>query len=243
MTPAISFVIPAWNEEALIGGTLERLRDAADRLGEEYEVIVVDDASTDRTAEIARERGAEVVRVEKRQIAAVRNAGAAVARGRFLFFVDADTHVPAETLAAAWAELAAGAVGGGALLAFEGRIPWLFRVYILCFMAMWRPLRVATGCFLFARRDAFEAAGRWDERYFAGEELYLSRAMKRQGRFVIVRPAVISSGRKARLLRFRDLIRLLWRGIRHGPKILRQRAGLEVWYESRREAPEESDPS
>jgi glycosyltransferase involved in cell wall biosynthesis len=235
MAVEISFVMPAWNEEALIGHTLDRLRAAADALGETYEVIVVDDASTDRTAAIAQERGAQVVPVEKRQIAAVRNAGAAVARGRHLFFVDADTVVPAETLALAWRALGEGAIGGGARFVLEGRIPWPARIYIICFMAVWRPMRVATGCFLFARRDAFEAAGGWDERYFAGEELYLSRALKRQGRFVIVRHPVISSGRKARLLALRDVLRLTWRALRHGPRTLRQREGLEAWYVSLRE--------
>jgi len=237
MPPEISFIVPAWNEEALIGGALRTLRTSADALGESYEIIVVDDASTDRTAEIARENGAEVIRVEKRQIAAVRNAGAAVARGRFLFFVDADTHVPAETLAGAWSALGEGAVGGGSRVALEGKIPFPVSLYLAIFMAVWNLARYAAGCFAFARREDFAAIGGWDEAYFAGEEMYLSLALKERGRFVIVRHPVISSGRKARLFTARELARLLLRAMIGGPKVWRRREGLEVWYESRREEP------
>ena len=63
------------------------------RAGEPYEVIVVVDASTDRTHEIALRHGARVVPVNFRQIAATRNAGGRSAVGELLFFVDADTVV------------------------------------------------------------------------------------------------------------------------------------------------------
>src|SRR5688572_19307503 len=114
----ISFVIPAHNEAALLGDTLRILRASADELGEPFEIIVVDDASTDATAEIARNGGARVQRIERRHIAASRNAGAKVARGELLVFVDADTHVPVETLRQALAAIRNGAVGGGSRFRF-----------------------------------------------------------------------------------------------------------------------------
>ena len=215
MPPSISFIIPAWNEEALIGGALGALRASADALGEPYEIIVVDDASTDRTSEIA--------------------------RGRFLFFVDADTLVPPETLVQAMDALREGAIGGGSRFVFEGRIPWHFRVYLFFFMAVWNRLRVAVGCFVFVRREELARVGGWDETYFAGEELYLSRALKRRGKFVIVRHPVLSSGRKARLLRVRDLLRLTARALVRGSRTLKQREGLEAWYVALREPPAEDE--
>ena len=58
----ISFIVPAHNEEALIGRTLAALRDSAECvLNEPYEIVVVDDASTDRTSEIAVNHGARAV--------------------------------------------------------------------------------------------------------------------------------------------------------------------------------------
>ena len=82
----ISFVIPAWNEESVLGPTLEAVRVATRHLAAPSEVIVADDGSTDRTAEIARQHGAQVVTVHHRQISATRNAGAQAAQGDLLIF-------------------------------------------------------------------------------------------------------------------------------------------------------------
>lgn len=87
----ISFIVPAHNEEALIARTLNAIHHAAQATGAKYEIIVVDDASTDATAELAREHGAMVVPVNHRQIARTRNSGGRAARGDRLFFIDADT--------------------------------------------------------------------------------------------------------------------------------------------------------
>ena len=89
----ISFIIPAHNEEQLLGITLASINRSASAAGESFEVIVVDDASTDRTAVIAMEHAARVLSVQHRQIAATRNTGARAARGEVLFFIDADTSV------------------------------------------------------------------------------------------------------------------------------------------------------
>jgi glycosyltransferase involved in cell wall biosynthesis len=109
----ISFIIPAYNEETLLGRTLTALHAAALAQPEPYEVIVADDASTDRTSTIAAEQGARVLQVNHRQIAATRNAGAAVATGELFVFVDADTVVNAEVVRAAERAVRRGAVGGG----------------------------------------------------------------------------------------------------------------------------------
>src|ERR1019366_2792714 len=117
----LSFVIPAHNEERFLAKTLASVRAAATSVGEPFELIVVDDASTDRTASIARSFDAAVIPVRLRHIAAVRNAGAREARGDVLIFVDADTFVPAATLAAGLAALAQGAVGGGARVRLDAK--------------------------------------------------------------------------------------------------------------------------
>jgi glycosyltransferase involved in cell wall biosynthesis len=90
---AFSVVIPAFNEERYLPDTLGAIRRAAAALGEEVEVIVADNGSTDGTAAVARDLGARVVPVEIRCISAVRNQAGAQATGRYLVFVDADDHV------------------------------------------------------------------------------------------------------------------------------------------------------
>ena len=230
----ISLIVPAHNEESLIGDTLRILKAAAVATGEPFEMIVVDDASTDRTAEIARSHAATVVTTSGRQIAASRNAGARVAKGEFLIFVDADTHVPPQTMRAALRALRNGAVGGGARLRADPSTPfWLAKLAIFT-VSMMRLTRWAAGCFFFVRRDAFDKVGGFDERYFATEEIVLSRALKKLGRMVIVSEAVITSGRKGRLYGPWHLFVLGWRLLRGGRAALQRREGLELWYDGRR---------
>lgn len=233
----LSFIIPAYNEEALLGATLDRLIDSAESLGEPYEIIVVDDGSTDSTAEVAVSRGATVVGVKLRQIAAVRNAGAKHATGEYLIFIDADTLVPEPTLFAAFHALRHGAVGGGAAVRFDEHVPMLAHAAGRVVVELFCLLRLAAGCFVFARRDAFDAAGGFDERYFASEEVWLSQALKRQGRFVMLREPVITSGRKIRMHGTIPLLaKMAWLGIR-GPRAVQRREGLDLWYDGRRETP------
>jgi glycosyltransferase involved in cell wall biosynthesis len=97
----LSFIVPAHNEERLLGRTLLAIHAAARALGECYEIVVADDASTDATAAIARAHEAIVVAVSHRQIAATRNAGARQALGDLFFFVDADTLVTRAAVRAA----------------------------------------------------------------------------------------------------------------------------------------------
>ncbi len=87
----LSFIVPAHDEEAAIAATVRAIRAAAASAQAAFEIIVVDDASSDRTAELAAAEGAQVLRIERRQIAAARNAGARAARGDTFVFVDADT--------------------------------------------------------------------------------------------------------------------------------------------------------
>lgn len=100
--PSISVIVPAFDEERCIGDTLDHLRTAAEFLWAHTEtavqILLVDNASTDRTAAIARGLGVTVVREAEHNIAKVRNAGAYAADHDVLVFVDADTLVPSQLL-------------------------------------------------------------------------------------------------------------------------------------------------
>src|SRR5258706_12901411 len=153
----ISFIVPAHNEEAWVGRCVSAIRNGVESLGEPHEIIVVDDGSSDDTAAIARQQGAQVVRVEHRQIAATRNAGARQARGDILFFVDADTLTNAPAIQSALRAIRAGALGGGFVPRFEGWVPWGFRLAKPLFGPAVRPARfLARGTFLFCPRGAFQ---------------------------------------------------------------------------------------
>jgi glycosyltransferase involved in cell wall biosynthesis len=234
----ISFIIPAYNEELLLPRSLSALRAAAEAVGEPHEMIVVDDASADRTAVVAEAYGARVVRVAHRQIAATRNSGARDAKGDVFVFVDADTLVNPAVVRAAVEALRGGAIGGGCELRFDGRLPIWARLLVSSFRPVYRVARMASGSFLFCTRQAFEATGGFDETLFAAEEAAMSRALHRQGRFVVLRETVLTSGRKLRAYSAWEILRLLSRLAFLGRKAVRDRQGLEIWYGARRADPE-----
>lgn len=99
MSLPYSVIVPAYQEADVIG---ECVRAVADQTipRSDYEIIVVDDASTDATIDAAREAGADrVLRIEHGGPAAARNAGLAVAQGDLILFTDADCAPPREWMA------------------------------------------------------------------------------------------------------------------------------------------------
>ena len=235
----VSFVVPAYNEEQLLGPTLESIHSAARDIGEPYEVIVVDDGSTDQTPLVAQQHGARVVAVAHRKISATRNSGAKVALGEFLFFVDADTLVDKQVVQAAIHLMRGGAVGGGAAFKFDGLVPGYARMILPVIVFAFRLAGIATGCFLFCTKSAFEAVGGFDEAYFGAEEIVLSQALRRQGRFKVLRESVTTSGRKLRTFSNREVMTMLLRIARQGPSGVKQRQGMELWYGERRDDPKQ----
>ena len=240
--PVVSFVVPAHNEARLLPRTLASLHAAARILALAHEIIVVDDDSDDGTGAIAQAAGATVATVRHRQIARARNAGARLASGGILVFVDADTTVDACVLRATLAAIAKGAVGGGALLRFDRPLPASGRLAEAALALTMKLTGLAAGACVFCTREAFDAVGGFDETLFATEELTLSRALRRRGPFVILRERVVTSGRKARTHSARELLAPILALVRHGPAARRRRDLLDLWYGGRRDDPREAAP-
>ncbi|MCG3138623.1 MAG: Undecaprenyl-phosphate 4-deoxy-4-formamido-L-arabinose transferase [Phycisphaerae bacterium] len=240
MNPKVSIVVPAYNEAALLPMTLQSIREAIATLDEPAEIIVVDDDSTDATAEVARAGGAVVVPVKCRQISRVRNSGAAAARGEWLIFVDADTQITPEAVQATVRALRNGAAGGGCRVKFDGYVPFYARRILLpVFTRLYFWFKLAAGCYLYCTRAAFEQAGRFDERMYAGEEAALSRALGRVGRFVLLDEMVTTSGRKLRTYSMLEMMWILLRLAIGGQRgaMRKERSVMQVWYGPRRDDP------
>jgi glycosyltransferase involved in cell wall biosynthesis len=231
----ISFIVPAHNEESWVGRSIAAINGAMKVVGEEHEVIVVDDSSTDRTSAVAREAGARVIRVEHRHISAARNAGAREARGNVFFFVDADTLVSPDVIRSALNSIRGGVTAGGCVPRFEGKLPLWWQAVYPFFVLGVRLFRHPGGSCLFCTRGAFESTGGFSELHFAAEDAVFVTALKRQGRFVVLAERVVTSGRNLRAHSFLSIARLLVRLALRGPDGFRDRTGLDFWYRPRRE--------
>jgi glycosyltransferase involved in cell wall biosynthesis len=183
MAPGFSLVIPAHNEEAF----LPRLLDSVDEAMEQYlgsnpiEVLVVDNCSTDSTAEIALARGCHVVREDKRVIAAVRNRGARAARGSVLAFTDADAIIHPETFNVIDRALATGKyVAGATGVKLERVSPGIAMAYMIMVPMVW-VTGMDTGV-VFCHREDFQAVGGYNENRRFAEDVQFLLDMKRLGR-------------------------------------------------------------
>ncbi len=232
----ISFIVPAFNEERELGATLKALVEAGDALAGSYEIVVADDGSTDRTARIALEHGARVITARHRQIAATRNSGAGSARGEIFIFVDADTIVNGNVVQAAIRAIRDGAAGGGAAVTLDEPLPGYGKVIVPLLLKGYMLTGWAAGCFMFCTRQAFEAIGGFDEMLFGSEEITFSKALKQHGPFIMLRESVRSSARKLRIYSGREHLRIIWRFLLRGRKVLYDREAMHMWYDGRREA-------
>ena len=239
----ISVVVPAFNEEKLLGATLRSIRAAAAAfvpLGWACEVIVCDNNSTDGTADIARAEGATVVFEPVNQISRARNTGAARAGGDWLVFVDADSQPGAELFADVAAEIERGdcVAGGSTLRTDDGHFWYGFWMGAWNHLSRWR--RYLAGSFIFCEARAFREVGGFSHELFAAEELDLSlklRKLARQtGRRMVVlhRHPMLTSARKAHLYSMGEHLRFLAKTALLGGRNLKQREACPVWYDGRR---------
>jgi glycosyltransferase involved in cell wall biosynthesis len=229
----ISFIVPAYNEEAELPGTLRAIHTAA--AGYEYEIALVNDGSTDATAAIGEQLGARVISIERRQIAAARNAGARAARGDVFIFVDADTRIGPEHVRGAIDALSQGFSGGSGRLAFDGEIPPWGKVMFHVFSTLYFGLNLGAGALLFTTRENFFAVGGFDEIYFAGEEVFFTIALKRLGKFTLLREPAITSGRKLRMYSGWKIFGGLFSVLFGGQRGVMSRKKLDMWYGGERE--------
>jgi len=179
--PSVSVVIPAYNEERFIGATLRSVRAALK--GIPHEVIVVDNGSSDGTARLAEGEGARVITRPGRTIGAVRNAGARLARGTYLVFIDADV-----TLTRLWRSALPGVIGvleraprtlAGSMCSVPAGASWVERVWFA--PQADESLSHLGSAHLIVRRSFFGEIGGFDESLATGEDYEISMRVVRAG--------------------------------------------------------------
>lgn len=229
-----SIIIPAFNEAAYLGDTLASVKDAqnllAHRLGE---IIVVDNNSTDNTSQIAKDFGAIVVFEPINQISRARNAGAKIAKGKYLIFLDADTLLLPRLLKETIELLDTGKIAGGGTVVDNSQVNlpkekiliklWNF---ISCFR------KLAAGLYLFCLKDAWLDIGGFDETVYIAEELILSKQIKKWAKkhnmkFRILDIPIQTSWRKFQWYSYKTLLFSL----AFGWFFKKNKSQCHLWYE------------
>lgn len=211
MTVEISVVIPALNEEKYIGTTLEGLRK---QTFTNFETIVVDGGSTDRTREIA-ERHARVIVLRKRGTGRARNLGAASAKGRILLFLDADT-LPSRKLLDTYSSIMKDTdvvAATGPIFPLE-KAGWKYMrgyrlvsiYFVKLSMKLHRP--VFMGSNFAVRKSAFDRVNGFRDNMISYEDWELSNRLKRQGRMVYSMDATVQTS--IRRVRKWGMARYFW---------------------------------
>ena len=239
----ISVIVPAFNEEQDIAaslGSIRRAMTAFDEVHWSSELIVCDNNSTDRTAAIARDEGAQVVFEPINQISRARNTGATRATGDWLIFVDADSQPSPELFVDVVLTIQNGkCIAGGSTLCFENPDPAV-AVLGWSWNTISRLTRWAAGSFVFCEATVFREAGGFSQELYAAEEVDLFRRLKRtarrRGKTIVILHGhpLRTSARKARLYTSREALVLLVRTIGQRGRTLRSAEEYSLWYDGRR---------
>ncbi|MGA4577714.1 glycosyltransferase [Limisphaera sp. VF-2] len=239
----ICVVIPAFNEERLLGRTLQAVQQASAAFltrGWDRETIVCDNNSTDATPRIAAAAGARVVFEPVNQIARARNRGAAAATGDWLIFLDADSQ-PTRALFEEVARVieAGRAIAGGCTLTMQTshRVArWILAGWnLLSRMGGW-----LAGAFIFIETPAFRQLGGFNEALYVAEEIEFTQRLKRlarkAGRPIVIlhRHPLLTSDRKVRLYGPGEHLRFWWQALRAPRQTMTCRDACPVWYDGRR---------
>ena len=245
--PRFTLIIPAYNEEAYLPALLNSVETArACYAGgpDAIEVVVADNASTDATADLARSSGCRVVREEKRVIAAVRNAGARIAKGEVLVFVDADNMMHPDTFNAINKSMSTGKVVAGATgVKMQRMSPGIAVTYALMVPLVWLT-RMDTGV-VFCRRKDFVTIGGYNEDLLFAEDVQFLWDLMRLGRKRGQRLARITSAKAIFSTRKFDKFgdwHYMWMPLRLLYGILLSKTSMEklarsYWYPDRRIKP------
>lgn len=239
----LSIVIPAFNEARLIQQSLHSVTTsiaANQRSRFTSEIIVVDNNSTDNTAELARLAGATVIFEPINQIGRARNAGAAQATGDWLLFLDADSLLSPELLADIMRVIESGkSVGCGSTLRMDG-LPWWANMTLRFWTAVSVLFRWAAGALVVCRRDAFQEVGGFDQELYALDEIRLSKQLKHWGRprglhfTILTGHPLETSSRKVSLYSAQEIAAQIFRIFFLPKRTLQDKKHLSVWYDGRR---------
>ncbi len=239
----LSIIIPAFNEERLIMHCLDSITDSLtvnQKPGFTYEVIVVDNNSTDKTTELAKQAGAKVVFEPINQIGRARNTGATAATGDWLLFVDADSLLNPGMITDILKMIETGKYVGCGSVMHMPDLPWWGNAA----MRLWTVFSVlfhwASGALVVCRADAFCEVGGFNQEMFAADEIDLSQLLKKWGQkrglkfTILTRHPLVTSPRKVQLYTGQEIANQILSVLFSPRKALQDKKKLPIWYDGRR---------
>lgn len=186
MSPHLSVVIPAFNEEKLLPRLLESLTNQSYK---NFEVILVDANSTDKTVDEAKKYRKKIpltiFSINEKNVSASRNFGASKAKGEFLFFIDADNYIHPAFLKDVSAQL-----GKGYQLIVPSIVPdsknWTYKfayklTNMLVYLGEKMNLSFSTGGNMVIKKEAFEKLHGFDKTIFVGEDHDIVERARKKG--------------------------------------------------------------
>ena len=246
----VTIAIPAFNEEKLLASTLVAVTEAGDAFSErnwEMEVVVCDNNSTDRTAEIAEAGGARVVFEKHNQISRARNTAGKTAKGEWIIFLDADSE-PSKALfeATAAAMDKKEIIGGGTTINYDVQ-NWVVTIITVVWNGISRVMHWPAGSYIFLRTEDFHELNGFSEKLYASEELEFGGRLKKlakqrdQHLQILTQTPLATSPRRFRLMRSYPLLENLKFILKHsfsmvftGGRSLQKAENCKFWYDGRR---------
>jgi 1,2-diacylglycerol 3-alpha-glucosyltransferase len=202
--PKISVVVPAYNEEDFIGATLKSL---VNQTYKNFELIVVDNNSTDKTGEVAEKYGARVILEREKGVAHARNTGFSKANGKIIASTDADSIVPdtwIERIVSEFDKDASLVAFGGLGLLYSGPVTARAAARYL-FPTIWSIDKILSGGWnlsgfnMAVVRAAFLKIGGFNTSLQIGEDIDLAQRLRKIGRVLVdANFVVFTSGRRYR---------------------------------------------
>lgn len=220
--------------------SMKQAMQAFAEAGCESELVVCNNNSSDRTAELAEEEGARVIFEPINQIARARNTGASAATGDWLVFVDADSHPTPELFRNVVQAIRRDNILAGGSTVKVDRPHLVPKLAVAFWNLISRVRKWAAGSFIFCEARAFREIGGFSHELYASEEIELFKRLHRKARetgrkIVILREhPLVTSDRKMHLYTRAEHFRFLRRTLFGLGRTFRDPKECHTWYDGRR---------
>ncbi len=239
----ISIIVPAFNEERLIESCLHSINEALlfnRSFNFTHEIIVVDNNSTDNTANLAKAAGAQVVFEPINHIARARAAGAQVAKGDWFIFLDADCLMSKALLEDIFQLIQTGKYVAAGSALFMRDLTWWAKFLLRTWTMLSVAFHWAAGALMVCNAEAYRGVGGFNLNLYAAEEISFSQRMKQWGRAhhlkftILTAHPIETSSRKIHLYSAREVFAQFLSLVLHPYQTLHSKKKLAMWYDGRR---------